>query len=67
MRHFWRVSRRSWIVVLVLGLSGCGGVVTPFSTNDFSAYVSEGPATLEGQAFLRTRGGELRRIFPLRF
>lgn len=60
MRHFTRVWRRSWIFVLVLGLSGCGGVVTPFSNNDFSAYVGEGPATLEGQAFLRTRGGDLR-------
>lgn len=60
MRSFRRISYCSWMFVLVLGLSGCAGVVAPFSASDFSAYVGEGPATLEGQAFLRTRGGELR-------
>lgn len=34
----------------------------PFSASDFAPYAENGSATLEGEAFLRTRGGGRSQI-----
>ena len=33
---------------------------TPFNENDFAAFEQKGTSTITGQAFLKTRGGEVR-------
>lgn len=32
----------------------------PFSVSDFAAYVGDGPATVDGEAFLTTEGGAIK-------
>jgi hypothetical protein len=35
-------------------------IVTPFNENEFLPYARFGTSTIQGQAFLKTRGGEVR-------
>src|SRR5690242_9628440 len=35
-------------------------ITTPFSETDFKAWDGAGPATLQGQAFLKTVGGDVK-------
>ena len=50
--------------IAALFLAGCAvepvALTTPFSPTDHSAWEGRGTATLRGQAFLRTVGGEVR-------
>jgi hypothetical protein len=35
-------------------------MVTPFDESEFAPYAGDGTSTIQGQAFLKTRGGEVR-------
>lgn len=49
-------------VLLILSISGCATYVmkTPFNKQDFAEFTKTGTAYINGQAFLTTRGGEVR-------
>ena len=59
---------RMLVVVVGLSLSGCVTPVTPppakrqaaFVESEFAPYAGTGTSTITGQAFLKTRSGELR-------
>ncbi|MDF0674341.1 MAG: hypothetical protein P0120_08370 [Nitrospira sp.] len=49
----------------LLAQSGCIGnpqveMKTPFSVNDFEPYKTKGQGKIYGQAFLKTRGGDVK-------
>lgn len=50
---------------VVIGLGGCAApapyvMKTKFDTADLASYTYKGNATISGQAFLKTRGGDVR-------
>ena len=50
---------------VVIGLGGCAApaqyvMQTKFDTSDLASYTYKGNATISGQAFLKTRGGDVR-------
>lgn len=51
-------------VTAILTFAGCATPVhqikTPFNEQDFAPYSKKGTASIVGQAFLKTRGGEVR-------
>ena len=56
-----RIGMIASMLVLAFAVSGCVGTHTiPFSDADFSAYVGNGPATVDGAAVGRTQGGEAK-------
>lgn len=52
------------VLILMLGISGCQSPIhqmqTRFDETEFSPYATPGSATIRGEAFLKTRGGEVR-------
>ena len=52
------------IALTLLALCGCAAPparqMTPFVEADFAPWLGEGPATLRGQAFLKTVGGDVK-------
>lgn len=54
-------GRNVLAMTLALAMSACAGTPTvPFSDAEFAPYRGNGPASVEGQAFLRTEGGDVK-------
>jgi hypothetical protein len=59
-------TRTFALAAALAALAGCVApaqpyvLKTPFSTADFQPYVGTGPATLHGQAFMKTVGGDVK-------
>ena len=49
-------------LLAVVILSGCKGAepLVPFNSSEFSRFDGVGKATIEGQAFAKTRGGDIK-------
>ena len=51
------------VVMVALAICGCTSkyqMVTPYNEKDWAAYEKKGASVITGQAFLKTRGGEVR-------
>lgn len=58
-----KIASVAAIFSAILVLSGCVAPYTmknPFNEQEFSSYAYTGTASISGQAFLKTRGGEVR-------
>ncbi len=61
-----RSVKMLFILIMATTLSGClpnittYTIVTPFDESEFAPYLGDGNATIQGQAFLKTRGGDVR-------
>lgn len=71
MRSIERKGRKFVVrhvsIVVALGVAGCSGswnppkpILTPFDESAFEPYSRSGTATITGQAFLKTRGGDVK-------
>ncbi len=52
-------------IIAILFIAGCVAptpyhLTTPFAEGDFQPWAGSGPATLQGQAFLKTVGGDVK-------
>jgi len=62
---FNRLVQISFILIIVTSLSSCIAprtyqMITPFDEKEFAPYTGDGNSTIQGQAFLKTRSGEVR-------
>jgi len=59
-----RLIQMSFILIIIAILASCIAkthtIVTPFDESKFEPYVGDGNSNIQGQAFLKTRGGEVR-------
>ncbi|OGW44104.1 MAG: hypothetical protein A2Y66_05560 [Nitrospirae bacterium RBG_13_41_22] len=60
-----RLVQVSLILITIATLASCitpriYKMVTPFDEREFAPYSGDGTSTIQGQAFLKTRGGEVR-------
>lgn len=62
-----RMTKALWVATLCVVLAACSSAPrapyawkAPFNEADFSSYTYSGKATVSGQAFLKTRGGDVK-------